>query len=167
MSIHGRTPKDPSERINRNTHAFPTTVIKPDGKLRGVPLPPLPDINGQPQEWCVRTQEWWDDYRTSPQAKLMQTTDWNVLLLAAFIHNEIWRDDRTKAHAASSLALLASELRRREDAVGGTFEARAKLRISVLTDQSEEDTEQDIKETAAEEVNYLERMLKKVAEQNG
>jgi hypothetical protein len=162
MSIVGRVPKDEDERINRNAPAFSPTEIKADGKLRGTPLPPLPMIRGVKQEWCKATKKWWDDYRRSPQAKLMQVTDWNVLYAAALVHNIIW-SDRNKEISYPALNLLLSELRRREDAVGGTFEARAKLRITVLTEQTEDEHEASITEAAEELVNYAERLNKKVA----
>lgn len=162
MSIPGRTPKDPEDRINRMPAAFPTTEIKADGKLRGTPLPPLPTIRGVKQTWCKATQRWWMKYRKSPQAKLMNETDWEVLYAAAMIHNIIW-SDRNKEISYPALNLLMSELRRREDAVGGTWEARAKLRITVLSDQTEDENEKAIAEAAEEAVNYAERLNAAVA----
>lgn len=163
MSIPGRMPKDEEERINRMPPAFAPTEIRPDGKLRGTTLPPLPNVDGEKQEWCRTTRRWWDNYRRSPQAKIMQSTDWEVLYSAALVHNEIWRD-RDKALAPTAMSLLLAELRRREDAVGGTFEARAKLRITVLTEQTEDETEEAIEKAADEMVDYVGRLAKKVAE---
>lgn len=163
MSIVGRTPKPEDERINRNAPAFPLTTVKPDGKLRGTPLPPLPMIRGVKQTWCKRTQAWWDKYRRSPQAKLMVDTDWEVLYSAALVHNIIW-SDRNKEISYPALNLLLSELRRREDAVGGSFEARAKLRITVLSEQTEDENEASITAAAEEVVNYADRLNKKYAE---
>lgn len=163
MSVQGRIPKDESIRINRNPARFPNTTIKGDGKTRGMALPPLPLIMGAKQEWSKRTLAWWANYRKSPQAKLMNDTDWESLYVGAFVHNEIFKD-RVKPIAASALSLLASELRRREDAVGGTFEARAKLRITVLNEHTKEQEELDISEAAEDFIDYATRLNRKVAE---
>jgi len=160
MSIGGNMPKDPSERLNRMPSAFTPVQIKADGVVRGTELPSLPSKYGK--GWCAATQRWWDMYRRSPQAKLMQDSDWEVLYSAALIHHQIFDDEYGLSPTA--MVNLLAELRRREDAVGGTFEARARLRITVITDQSAEDADKLIGEVADEAVDYLERVNRAIAE---
>jgi hypothetical protein len=73
MAGRGPTPKDPSKRRRRNTDPIPTTVVTPDGEVRG---PDLPDT----VKWSEQTRRWWNTWRTSPQAQSMTPTDWDFLL---------------------------------------------------------------------------------------
>lgn len=141
------------------------TNIKADGKLRGKPLPPRPSQGrgtlDNPVDWCAATKRWWETHRLSAQAKMMTDTDWEMLATAAIIHDQIWGGGSV-SHTA--LANMLSELRQREESVGATVAARYRLKITVATDQTEDEAENDITTAAAKGVDYFERVNRAIAE---
>ncbi len=153
MTYRGTPPKDDDARQRRNAPIYDKTQVKWDGITRG---PDLPDE----YTWCKRTQDWWEMWRTSAQAMVMHDSDWESMLETAMLHNRFWD------HECSDTArnAIAAELRRRVAAFGATFEDRLKLRMSVDTPHAAMAQEAQIKQDAAEAVNYLERLKKAVAE---
>ena len=113
MAGRGPAPKDPAQRRRRNT-AEPPTVVHATGAKHGPELP-------ESLDWPPATIDWWETWRTSPQAATFTDTDWSFLVDTAVLHAEFWLGDRS----------LASELRLRAAKFGATPEDRARLKISV------------------------------------
>lgn len=114
MAGRGPAPKDPSQRRRRNADPVPTVVVAADGEVRGPELPAGYD-------WPLATREWWETWRSSPQAQTFTDTDWGFLLDTALLHAELWAGN----------AAVASELRLRVAKFGATPEDRARLRLQV------------------------------------
>lgn len=114
MPGRGLPPKDPSKRRRRNVDPIPQTVVVNDGSRHG---PDLPDV----YEWHPRTVEWWETWRTSPQAAEFTKTDWDFLVDTAMLHSRFW----------GGATMLAPELRLRAAKFGQTPEDRLRLRLSV------------------------------------
>lgn len=114
MAGRGPAPKDPAERRRRNKPAAPATVLVSDDEVRGPELPAGYD-------WPAPTREWWETWRSSPQATTFTDTDWGFLLDTALLHAELWAGN----------AGAASELRLRVAKFGATPEDRARLRMSI------------------------------------
>src|SRR5678816_252766 len=175
MVYKGIPPKDEGDRVNRIPKRFDKTLIEADEEevLRGIPLPPTAP-QGVP--WSVQTQAWWDNWRKSPQAKLMGPTDWDFLLDTAVMHNDIWREPRINPHATQGQSKLwdglsptaksqfAAEIRQRVAQFGATWADRQKLQLQIQTPASDEEAEKRLDRDAASAVDYAERLAKKAAE---
>jgi hypothetical protein len=85
------------------------------------PSPDLPDF----QTWHPMVINWWAHLRSMPHCARWQATDWDYALETAFMKQRYW--ERFFDGDESSTA--AVDLRRREDQMGTTEEARRKLRI--------------------------------------
>ncbi len=85
----------------------------------------LPKSPGGRRKWHVQVVDWWDEVRRMPHCALWTDTDWRFALEIAFLKQEMWRD----IEAGALKSTLAAEIRRREDQIGTTAEARRKLRI--------------------------------------
>lgn len=106
-----------------------TTVSAPSTK-RGKPLPKnfLTDRYGEPESWHPATQEWWNNWRTSPQATRMMTdVDWDFLLDTALMHHNMWKTRKWE---------LASEIRLRVAKFGATPEDRKRLQLEIEEDRN-------------------------------
>lgn len=144
----GRPPKDREE-----TEALPEW----DGEVRG---PALPRGVG----WCKATTEWWTAYRTSPQAMLMSETDWHNMKTAAIIHNRIYQD-YGQSLSPTALKSLSEELRKITDTIGGSFESRKNLNVSVRSPKDAHNEMTEFIETeVGEAVDYMSRLAKRQAE---
>jgi hypothetical protein len=88
----------------------------------------------------------------------MTATDWEGLFMGAVMHDRIM-------HGVSSTALanLDNGVRRREDAVGSSIEARLRLGMTSETSTIEVE-EATIKGEAKKGIDYIERLNKRVAE---
>lgn len=165
MPYNGPGPKPEEERINRVPKRYAKVVITKDAEetLLG---PELPDGSPFGDPWCTRTLEWWDVWRKAPQAKLMGTTDWETMLEAAIIHNELWRPRSGRQLATTAVANYLSELRRRVGAFGATWEDRQKLQLTIESPHTNEEGERRLKKEATAAVNYAERLLKYAADKD-
>lgn len=115
--------KSPEERVNRIPPVYPDKLLPPwDGKVRGIELPEMDSV-----VWCVRTREWWQMIRETPQAALFKLSDWHNLLDTALLHNEMWSNPSLKATERST---IAGEIRRRTEAYGFTWRDRQKFGIA-------------------------------------
>jgi len=114
MPGRGPAPKPVLQRESR-TQARNDSALKlsADGTTRG---PDLPE-----GDWHPRTVEWWANWRTSAQAQVMTTTDWDSMLETALMHSALWKGD-LKA---------APELRLRVAKFGATLEDRMRLKMQV------------------------------------
>lgn len=168
----GPLSKDDDDRRRRNEPTFETTKITWDGNTRGPDLPlNLPGIR-----WSVRTIQWWETWRNSPQAMVMTETDWELMLETAFLVNEFWtpkKEARTGrngkiTHRAvprpvGELKNLASEIRMRLDAVGATPQSRQRLSMKIETDNDKAIEEQRLKDEVRSGVNYFDMLNAEVA----
>lgn len=153
MAINGPAPKANGDRERRNAPTFSDVRVVADGKLRGPRLP-------KEFTWCDRTREWWEVWRRSANAMVMTDTDWEHLLETALLHNMLWSGSAPngRENGAVSATQLAAEIRQRVTKLGATVEDRMKLRMSIVTPQSEQDKEDRLKSEVAEGINYLEQM---------
>lgn len=118
MAGRGPAPKTQLTRDNDQARReAATTKVKPDGVLRGSPLP-------KETPWHPRTVAWWATWRRSPLAQTFTEADWDFLLDTALLHSEMWNGE-TK---------LASEIRLRVSAFGSTPEARLRLKLKIDND---------------------------------
>jgi len=120
----GRGPTKDSRAIRRNKEPD-KQLIKSDGKLRGFPLPEgmLTDKHGEPEDWHPATVDWWNSWRSSPQAAAMLSEpDWYALLDTALIHHNMWKNGRWE---------FASEVRLRVAKFGATPEDRIRLKQEI------------------------------------
>ena len=78
MAGRGPAPKPDGERRRRNKPAVPSTVLSVDDEVRGPELPGGFD-------WPGPTREWWETWRSSPQASAFTETDWGFLLDTALL----------------------------------------------------------------------------------
>lgn len=84
-------------------------------------LPKLP----RRQKWDPDVETWWKLVRAMPHCALWQPTDW-----AFAIQTAKYKQQEARDLADGELkTTLATEIRRREDQMGYTMEARRKLRI--------------------------------------
>lgn len=116
MAGRGPAPKaEHSRRRDTTRRTSPRVTVVEDEVLRGPELPPLKD------GWPAPTQAWWDNWRRSPQAQTMTTTDWDFLTDTALLHARFWSGD----------AGVAAELRLRVAKFGATPEDRQRLRMQI------------------------------------
>lgn len=109
---HGRTPSaDWTEVVN---------VPFEDG-------PQLPKRERN-RKWHPRVQVWWNVVRKLPHCVLWDPADWEFAIDTAFMKQEFWADMAEGKMASTA----ATEIRRREDVMGTTREARRKLRIRFI-----------------------------------
>lgn len=151
--------KDDDDRVRRNAPIYDKIQAKWDGQIRG---PELPDD----QNWCARTRQWWQTWRSSPQSMVMTPTDWELMLETALLVDMLWAPRRSN-QGAVSVTQLASEIRRRVAAYGASFEDRMKLRMSIDTPQSAMAQEEEIEQAASSAIDYAERLAQKAAEKGG
>ncbi len=89
--------------------------------------PGLPKLGGR-KKWHSQVEAWWEEIRTMPHCRAWTVTDWRFAIDTAFMKEQLWRD----IDDGEMKATLATEIRRREDQLGTTIEARRKLRIRYL-----------------------------------
>lgn len=111
-------PKEDPAR--RNKHTVFTLTRRNDGKLIGPELP-------KSKAWHPETKEWWDMWRRSAIAPLLEESDWNALRRTAVLHSEFWFGTLPPTQMVS----FAAEIRRVESMYGATVEDRLKLRMKI------------------------------------
>jgi hypothetical protein len=121
MSGNGPAPKPANQRARRNKDPIPQTVLR----FEPAEAPDLPDDI----DWHPRTVEFWEMWKSSPQADNFTATDWSFLLDTALMHHAMWSKQQWT---------LAAEVRLRVAKMGATPEDRARLRI-VFADADEKD----------------------------
>ncbi len=85
----------------------------------------LPKTSTGRRKWHPQVVEWWNEVRRMPHCAIWTDTDWRFALEVAYLKQQMWLD----AEAGELKSTLATEIRRREDQIGTTAEARRKLRI--------------------------------------
>lgn len=122
MAHHGPAPS--AHRLGHSPNADWTDV--PDIPFGG-PSPNLPSL-GRNKKWNKAVEQWWENVRVMPHCALWRPTDWDYALETAHYKQRFW--DHFLAGVETTTA--AVEIRRREDNMGTTAEARRKLRIRYL-----------------------------------
>lgn len=89
------------------------------------PSPDLPKLPNR-QRWNGLVVSWWAVVRVMPHCALWTPTDWHFAVETALMKHELWAEVKAGEGLRST---LATEVRRREDQMGTTAEARRKLRI--------------------------------------
>ena len=126
-------PKEDPAR--RNKHTVFNLTRRSDDKLIGPDLP-------KTKAWHEETKMWWDMWRRSPIAPLLEESDWNALKRTAILHSEFWHGTLPPTQQVS----FAAEIRRVESMYGATVEDRLKLRMKILEpskDGTPEDSQTD------------------------
>lgn len=148
MTVRGISGPPPNPgRVRRNKDTMsPFRTLVPDEILRG---PDLPDE----YDWHPRTVEWWHTWRCAPQAQLMRDTDWDVMLVAARIHDTIMRISSNANAKTTDIANLSRELDRKLANYGATYADRLKLRFVIA------DVDPALPEEYEEEDDFYEDLL--------
>lgn len=121
MAGRGPAPKDPSRRARANKDPIGQTVLR----FEQAEPPDLPTFHIEKDgdlveyRWPQRTQDWWEMWKSSPQAEHFSSTDWDFLLDTAVVHARLWSGEMS----------AAGELRLRVAKFGATPEDRARLRM--------------------------------------
>ncbi len=118
-------PKENPARRNKHTEI---TLERGDGSLIG------PELSWS-IDWHPKTKEWWDTWRSSPIAPMLEGTDWEELENTALLHHNIWNSRISVAQMSAALA----EIRQRVAKYGATYEDRLKLRIKFADASFKED----------------------------
>lgn len=131
--------KDDEARVNRNPITHNIGALQWDGNRRGPELEDeAPDI-----KWCDRTKKWWNSWRDSAQAMLMTDTDWEEMLITAFLHNQLWGKHFIVDKESGGFMevgcdpkdakALAGEIRIRSEKMGATIKDRGSLGMRIGT----------------------------------
>lgn len=115
------TPKEDPAR--RNKHTVFNLTRRTDGELIGPDLP-------KDKAWHRETREWWDMWRRSPIAPLLEESDWMALKRTAILHSDFWFGTLPPTQQVS----YSAEIRRVESMYGATVEDRLKLRMRIIND---------------------------------
>lgn len=119
MALTGRDPK--SNKHGRTLTADWTDI--PDQPYTG-PSPDLPKLSRR-RRWRDEVTAWWEELRVMPHCVMWNATDWRFALETASMKQQFWAD----LDEGEMKTTMATEIRRREDQIGTTGEARRKLRI--------------------------------------
>jgi hypothetical protein len=148
--------KPEGQKVRRNAPAFQKFTVEWDGVTRGHDLDPE-------LKWHRNTKRWWQKWRTSPQSMVMIDSDWEVLEVTALVHDKLWWGIEHGKLTANAICMLASELRRREDQFGGSFEARLQMKMEIESPKDSVDEEQLVKKAADQLVDYTEMFTNEVS----
>lgn len=114
-------PAQQARRLGHSPHAEWTDV--PDRPFAG-PSPDLPKLPNRAR-YHPLVATWWDMVRVMPHCVNWAPTDWQYAVETALLKHYFWTD----ASMGEVKTTAATEIRRREDNMGTTEEARRKLRI--------------------------------------
>lgn len=85
------------------------------------------------RSWHAYVTSWWDVVSRMPHCVLWGESDWVFALETAFMKQDWWSD----YDAGEVVTSKSTEIRRREDILGTTAEARRKLRIRYVSPDAE------------------------------
>ena len=137
MALPGPEPKD--HKIGRTPNAGWVEVVNEPN----LNTPELPD-----GEWSEATIAWWNAIRQLPHTVLWADSDWIFAFDTARLKERFYYGDMSAA--------ITMEMRRREDLMGTTVEARRKLRIRYISVHVSDD---EIHEVFQEDVDSRRRRL--------
>ena len=124
MALRGADPK------GSNKHGRTPTAdwIEVDDVPFQGPWPELPELpGGKRAKYHPLALRWWDTVKRLPHAVLWDDADWLYAVETAYMKHFYYKDVANDEKGATTSA--ATEIRRREDNIGTTMEARRKLRI--------------------------------------
>lgn len=158
MAFTGPAPKE--DPVRRNKPTFEEVNVPRHTVSNS---PDLPDGI----QWHWRTLEWYQGWRTSPQAAVFVASDWESMLETAFLHTRFWTAVYEGGLKPTELTNLSSELRRRMAQFGATYEDRLRLRMKIEAPKSAETEEEEIKTAAKSVVDYMSRLNEAAADLKG
>lgn len=190
MAIQGPAPKHEDDRVRRNAPIYDKIQVEWDGQIRGPelpkrwaacqcmsspsgPHPPPPDLippkkpvlkdcgHAVEVKWHPATLDWYNMWRQTPQSMVFVATDWEFFAETAKLHDMFWSEDLKP----SELVALAGALKGREEAYGGTFEARRKLRLEITSPQHKAAKEAQFKVETKAAVDYAAKLTQEAAKQ--
>jgi hypothetical protein len=98
------------------------------------PHPKLPKLPGK-QKWFPQVEAWWEQLVQMPHCVLWSPSDWVFAIETAYMKQDWWLEYfGGVVHSTKS-----TEIRRREDQMGTTVEARRKLRIRYVPAEKAEE----------------------------
>jgi hypothetical protein len=131
---HGRTPTADWTEVADEPFAGPWPIDLPPkcGRAR----------------WHEQVMHWWNEVKVMPHCALWRDTDWRTAIELAYIKQQFWMD----LGEGDMKSTTATEIRRREDQLGLTTEARRKLRIRYVDPEpgGEDDTDAEDDPDAAD-----------------
>ncbi len=128
-------PKQQARRLGHSPHADWTEVA--NRPYEG-PSPDLPRLPGG-EDYHPLVVAWWDMVRHMPHCVTWAPTDWQFAVETALLKHFFWTDA-----GADKLNMSAgTEMRRREDMLGTTEEARAKRRLRYVEVDEDDEFEDD------------------------
>lgn len=154
VAYKGVRPKPDDERMRKNAPRFETVPVEWDGIVRGPDLP-------KRYSWCLATQQWWEEFRRSPQSMVCADSDWQFLLDTALLHDKMWSDPANLP--ITHLTSISAEFRRRMSSYGDTWDNRQKLRMQITSPQSEADRDAEIKAAAEQAIDYAQILAQEAA----
>ena len=128
MALPGREPKD---RRHGRTPVAEWTEVE-NRPFAGRPLPKMPGV-----KWRSAVNTWWLTVSTMPHCELWSESDWTFAVDCALLKQIWW--DQFASKDSTPHSTLSTEIRRREDTMGTTVEARRKLRIRYVPVEDEPD----------------------------
>jgi hypothetical protein len=129
-------PTQSARRLGHSAHAEWTEV--PNRPYEGA-SPDLPRLPGRAKYHPLVTT-WWDMVRAMPHCVTWAPTDWQFAVETALLKHYFWVD----AAGGEVKTTAATEIRRREDNMGTTEEARRKLRIRYVDVPEDDDLDDDV-----------------------
>lgn len=135
-----RGPSPLARKLGRTANADWTDV--PNRPYEGV-SPDLPRLPNR-RRYHELVVQWWEMVRHMPHCRTWAPTDWQYAVETALLKHFFWTDALSTDGDVKITA--AQEIRRREDNMGTTEEARRKLRIryvEVDPDEDEDDSDGD------------------------
>ncbi len=116
--------RGPSQQTRRLGHSANAEWAEVQDRPFDGASPDLPKLPGRAKYHPMVTV-WWDMVRHMPHCVRWAPTDWQFAVETALLKHYFWVD----ASAGEVKTTAATEIRRREDILGTTEEARRKLRI--------------------------------------
>lgn len=114
-TAHAPKPEDQRRRRNKPASGAEVKLVR-DGKVRG---PELPDD----EQWLPQTREWYETWRSAPQARVLEPTDWMRLRMLAKVVNDYFITGDAK---------LLAEIRMNEERMGATYTDRQRARMRIV-----------------------------------
>lgn len=121
MAGHGPAPKQHHQR-ERDTKRRITDrqiTLSRDGAVRG---PSIEDATGT-TSWGPEARAYWQTWRTSPMAAVLEATDWQRLAMLVPLVESYW--------TVGADSKILSEVRLNEERLGATVADRQRLRMKI------------------------------------
>jgi hypothetical protein len=118
-------PRGPLAKANKHgrTPSMVDWIDVPDAPYTGQ-SPDLPVLPRR-KKWHPMVEQWWAQVRAMPHCALWRPVDWTYAVETALLKQGFWN----AYDAGEEKTTAAVEIRRREDQMGTTQEARRRLRI--------------------------------------